>query len=99
VERAGLRDAIVFAPRPFTPSCHARPGRALVLFRPNNDPDLRASVLWANHFDVARDRTLLAAFPGRRGYALVHDGACEVKLIPLDSPEAARIAPGPVQTR
>jgi hypothetical protein len=99
VEQAGLREAIVFAPRPFTPACHARPGRALVLFRPNNDPDLRAPVLWANHFDVARDRTLLAAFPGRSGYALVHDGACELKLVPLDGPEAERIAPGAVQTR
>ena len=98
-ERGGLRDAIVFAPRPFSPSCQARPGRAMVLFRPNNDPDLRASVLWANHFDVARDRELLAAFPGRRGYLLTHDGACELKLVPLDSPEAARVPPGAVTTR
>ena len=99
VERANLSNAIVFAPRPFTPSCQARPGRAFVLFRPNNDPDLRGSVLWANHFDLARDRQLLAAYPGRRGYALVHDGACEAKLVPLDSPEAASLPPGAVQTR
>jgi hypothetical protein len=99
VEQAELSQAIVFAPRPFSPSCHARPGRAMVLFRPNNDPELRAPVLWANHFDVARDRQLMAAFPDRRGYLLTHDGACEVKLVPLDSPEAARVPPGAVQTR
>jgi len=56
-------------------------------------------VLWANHFDLARDRQLLAAFPGRRGYLLVHDGACEAKLVALDSPEAASIPPGAVETR
>jgi hypothetical protein len=91
VREAGLGRAVVFAPRPFTPQCIAAPTGHFLFFRPNNDPALRADVLWVNHLSVEEDRRLMARFPGRRGWLLRWLPGCRASLRPLDE-----IAPGSV---
>jgi hypothetical protein len=91
VARAGLQNAVVFAPRPFVPLCASWPNEAFVVFRPNNDPDLQNSVLWVNHIDVESDRRLMALFPARTGYVMQWTRDCTVRLRPL-----AELRPGEV---
>jgi hypothetical protein len=104
VASAQLHNALVFAPRPFAPNCRSDPTEHFVLFRPNNDPDLRSDVLWANHINPEQDRRLLGKFPGRQGYVLWWVRPCNATLVPLDQlqpgtvPDAAigDIGHGPV---
>lgn len=93
-ERAGLAGAVVFAPRPLAPPCTRRPTAGWVFWRPNNDPGLRRSVLWANHVSVEADRRLMRHFPGRRGYVLHWNQQCQLELHPLDELRPGEVPPG-----
>jgi hypothetical protein len=99
IERSRLSDAVVFASRPFAPPCRSAPTNHFVFWRPNNDPDLRSDVLWANHIDVQRDRELMRHFPGRSGWVMLWTRACEVHLLPLDELEPGSIPRGYVGGR
>lgn len=92
VAQAGVRDAVVFAPRPWAVSCDA-PTQSFAFFRPNNDPDMSASVLWANHITVEKDRAMMRHFPGRRGYVLARLEDCTLGVLPVEEidPELAKI--------
>lgn len=85
VVAADLHRAVVFAPDPFVVYCRSAPTRGWVFARPNNRPDLDDDVLWVNHLSVADDRRLLQHFPGRRGWVMVWDVHCQVRLLPLDA--------------
>jgi hypothetical protein len=98
-ERLALREAqapaVVFAPFPWVPPpCMAQPSRYFRWLRPISSPQLDDPIVWANHFDVDRDRALLERFPGRRGYVLYWEPTCELRLIPLDGDAARAIPPG-----
>ena len=94
VSRAGLHKAVVFAPEPFAPNCRSAPTRHFVFFRPNNDPDLRNDVLWANDLGVEADRGLMAYFPSRHGYIMQWRRPCVVRLLPLDDLEPESVPGG-----
>ncbi|PZR06348.1 MAG: hypothetical protein DI536_30195 [Archangium gephyra] len=65
-----------------------------VFMRPFNHPDLADDVVWVNHLSVQLDRELARrAFPGRAAYLLVQRIDCTLELMPLDAPEAERLAP------
>ncbi len=93
VSRSQLHNAVIFVNRPWAPRCNVGEGlppKHFVFWWPVNDPDFENDILWANHLSVARDRELLATFPGRQGYfASRQKNPCEVELIPID--EAARL--------
>ena len=89
-QREGIEDAVIFSPWPFAPPCSGAPNH-FVLFRPVNDPDLEADVLWVNHIDIGENRRLMDTLPGRVGYVMRWSLECEVELLPL-----AELAPGDV---
>jgi hypothetical protein len=91
VKSANIHNAVVFAPRPWSTICYAKPTRSFVFFRPNNDPDLQNDVLWVNHLGLERDKQLMAHFPGRVGYILVRRPSCIYEAFTLDEidPELA----------
>lgn len=91
VERAGLREAVVFAPKPFAPSCSTAAPKHFVFWRPNNHPDLLDPVLWVNHISVEDDQRFMRYFPERTGYVLHWNKLCEAELMPL-----AELGPGDV---
>jgi len=85
VAKAGVKRAIVFAPRPFVPPCASAPVHHWVFWWPQNDPDLKNDVLWANHISVADDRRLMKHFPDRTGYVMVwNKKSCAVAIAALD---------------
>ena len=94
VADAGLAEAVVFTSRPFASRCAILPTRPQRVFHPLNDPDLRNSVLWANHLTVEEDRRLMEHFPGRSGYIQLWDLGCQLHLIPLDTADPAIIPRG-----
>jgi hypothetical protein len=94
-ERAGLHNAIVFAPLPFAPPCGSP--RHFVLFRPVNDPDLRNDILWVNHIDLESDRRLAATIPGRSGYVMQWNDNCRVTLTPIATAKEADIPRGRIR--
>ena len=91
LRQAGLHHAVVFAPRPYVALCRSWPNEHFVNWWPNNDPDLRNDVLWANHMSVEQDRRLMAYFPERRAYLMRWTPACTVEFLALDG-----LAPGSV---
>ncbi|MCP4204046.1 MAG: hypothetical protein GY769_19170 [bacterium] len=93
---AGLEAAVIFSPWPFAPPCGGAPNH-FVNFRPVNDPDLKADILWVNHLDVEKNRRLVATLPGRTGYVLRWTPECEVELLPLATLAAGDVAPGMVR--
>jgi hypothetical protein len=96
--RERLSDAIVFAYRPFSMHCRSQPTKHFKLWRPNNDPDLGNDVLWVNHLSVPEDRALMQHFPGRTGWVMLWDKACEVRVLPLDrlDPSAVPVQDGKI---
>lgn len=93
--REAVAPAVVFAPFPWVPPpCMAQPSRYFRWLRPISSPELDDPIVWANHFDVERDRALLASFPGRRGYVLFWEPTCELRLVALDGDAAGAIPPG-----
>jgi hypothetical protein len=94
VRQARLHNAVVFAPRPFAPNCRSAPAQHFVFWRPNNDPDLRDDVLWANHISIEQDHRLMEYFPGRSGYVMVWIRPCRVAILPLDSLDAGSVPDG-----
>jgi hypothetical protein len=94
-QREAATPAVVFAPFPWVPPpCMAQPSRYFRWLRPISSPELDDAIVWANHFDVDRDRALLERFPGRRGYVLFWEPTCELRLVALDSEAARAIPPG-----
>ncbi|MGB5809420.1 MAG: hypothetical protein WBG86_02745 [Polyangiales bacterium] len=102
VAEAGLRDAIVFADRPWAMRC-VRLGVApnhYVYWWPLNDPDFENSVLWANHLSLEADRALLKTFPGRTGYVTAWNASkCAMALIPLERAPTDRIPNGIMRSK
>ncbi len=96
VADAGLAEAVVFTSRPFASRCAIMPTKPQRVFHPLNDPDLRNSVLWANHLTVEEDRRLMEQFPGRTGYIQLWDLGCQLHLIPLDTADPAVIPRGKI---
>jgi hypothetical protein len=94
-QRAGLHNAIVFAPLPFAPPCGS-PSH-FVLFRPVNDPDLRNDILWVNHIDLDGDRRLAATMPGRSGYVMQRNDDCQVTLTPIATAKTADVPRGRIR--
>ena len=91
VQSAGIQRAVIFAPQPFAPNCRSKPTSSFVFWRPNNDPDLKNDILWANHITVDDDRRLMRYFPDRTGHVMVWVEPCQVRILPLD-----QLAPGSV---
>jgi hypothetical protein len=93
--RAGVSQAVVFAPWLFAAPCGDAP-RHWVFFRPVNDPDFRNDVIWANHIDYNQDRTLATRL-GRAPYLLRWTQACRVELLHLDRVSRDQVPPGAVR--
>lgn len=93
-QRAGIHDAVIFAPWPFAPACDGVP-RHFVFFRPTNDPDLRNDILWVNHINVFENRRLMETLPGRTGYIMSWTSDCRVNLRPLSTATPENTPPGP----
>ncbi|MDH3254091.1 MAG: hypothetical protein OEM62_03790 [Acidobacteriota bacterium] len=92
-KEANLSAAVVFSPWPFAPPCGGSPNH-FVLFRPVNDPDLQADVLWVNHIDIEENRRLMETLPGRTGYVLRWTSECDVELLPLATLSPGDFPPG-----
>jgi hypothetical protein len=85
VSAAGIENAVVFYSRPYTRQEPIAPTRHFVFWRPNNDPDLENSVLWANHLGLEEDRQLMRLFPGREAYYLAWSSDNRPEIRPLNS--------------
>lgn len=99
VDTAGIHQAVVFSPRPFTATfaeCNRGNARHFVYWRPNNDPDLRNDVLWVNHVTVEEDRKLMSYFPERIGVVMFFDDDCRLRLAPLAASSDEVVPPGDV---
>jgi len=82
---AGIHQAVVFVPHPFLSRVSMAPTRNFVHWQPTNDPDLKNDILWVNHLTPDIDRTLMAYFPGRKGYMMGHNPSGVPLFIPLES--------------
>ncbi len=91
LRQAGLHHAVVFVPHPYVALCRSWPNEHFVNWWPNNDPDLRNDVLWANHISVEQDRRLMARFSDRRAYVMHWTPGCTVEFLALDG-----LAPGSI---
>ncbi|OIP34227.1 MAG: hypothetical protein AUK47_18060 [Deltaproteobacteria bacterium CG2_30_63_29] len=84
IEENGIRNAVIFAPRPWTPRGCTVPANHFVFWRPNNDPWLKNEVLWVNHISLRHDRALMERFPERDGYVMFWDASCEIQAFPIE---------------
>ncbi|HEY3381647.1 MAG TPA: glycosyltransferase family 39 protein [Vicinamibacterales bacterium] len=82
VREARISNAVIFTTGFFAPQECITPTRHFVLFRPNNDPDLKNDVLWVNHLGWEQDHQLMRYFPDRVGYLLTWSG-CRAQLMKL----------------
>ncbi|MGD8321974.1 MAG: hypothetical protein PVJ02_16110 [Gemmatimonadota bacterium] len=92
-----IHDAVVFSTMPYALPCNpamSAPSTPFVRWWPLNRPDLGDDVIHANHLSTARDRELMASFPGRRGWIAQWRKDCTLALIPLDAPAADTIPDG-----
>jgi len=93
-EDHGLEDAVVFCYRPFTVVSGRPTGSKNFVFYPAPPhPDLRDSVLWVNHVDIAQDKLFMESFTERTGWLMVFDEQQEPVFLPLDQLEPERFAP------
>ena len=92
-KKEGPENAVVFSPWPFAPPCGGSPNH-FVLFRPVNDPDLEADLLWVNHIDIQEDRRLVETLPDRVGYVLHWNQDCQVELLSLADLAPDAVPPG-----
>lgn len=76
--------AVIFSPPRLGISCHARPARNYVFFRPNSDPDQRDRLLWVNHLSLERDRQFVERVNHGPGFLLTRGEGCSFKLVPLE---------------
>lgn len=85
-EKAGIENAILFTRIPFIPRCVSPQALSHVQWWPVNDPDLRNSILYANHISLEDDRRLIAEyFPERRGFVVSRTAECAIGLLDLNS--------------
>jgi hypothetical protein len=66
----GITHAVVFTAGPFVDERCIAPTRHFVYFRPNNDPEMKNDILWANHLGWVEDQALMKYFPGRTPYLM-----------------------------
>ena len=93
-EARGLEDAVVFCYRPFTQVSGRPSGSKNFVFYPAPPhPDLRDSVLWVNHVDIAQDKLFMESFPQRTGWLMVLDEHQQPVFLPLDRLDPERFAP------
>lgn len=93
----GIHDAVVFSTMPWVAPCNPaipNPPRPFVRWWPVNKPGLDGDVIHANHLSTARDRELMAYFPGRSGWIARWRRDCTLGLVPLGAPAADSIPNG-----
>lgn len=85
LQESGIENAVVFVRGNWTRYCESAPDRGWVFHRPNNDPQLKNSVLWVNHLSLDENRRLMTElFPDRQGYFYVQDPeTCRIAYVPL----------------
>lgn len=91
LEDSGLTDAVIFYYKGWTKRELIAPTNHFVFWRPNNDPDLKNDVLWANHLTVDYDKQLMGLFPNKTGYVMGWDEQGRPRFVRLDS-----LAPGSI---